>query len=52
MARVQLEVEIPDELEPQLREILRIDPRFPTMVILYGLTRRSIIHHIMKGTTP
>lgn len=46
---VQLEVRLPREIAQQVEEVEKSDPEFLSRVVLYGLTRRSIFHHLRTG---
>jgi hypothetical protein len=43
---VQLSVRLPRDIAAQAEEVQQTDPEFLSRVVLYGLTRRSIYHHL------
>ncbi len=43
---VQLNVNLPRDIAAQAEQVQESDPEFLSRVILYGLTRRSIYHHL------
>ena len=45
---VQLNVQLPRDIAEQAEEVQRTDPDFLSRVVLYGLTRRSIYHHLRE----
>lgn len=45
---VQLTVRLPIEIADQAEEAQRSDPDFLSRIVLYGLARRSIYHHLRK----
>ena len=46
---VQLTVELPRDIADQAEEIQASDPEFLSRTVLYGLTRRSIYHHLRQN---
>ena len=45
---VQLTVRLPRDIALQAEEVQRTDPEFLSLVMLYGLTRRSIYRHLRE----
>ncbi len=43
---VQIQVELPTELAEKVERIQKSDPEFMSKIILYGLTRRTLYHHL------
>lgn len=43
---VQLNVRLPRDIAAQAEQVQESDPEFLSRVVLYGLTRRSIYHHL------
>ena len=43
---VQLSVELPSDIAAQAEEVQASNPELLSRVVLYGLTRRSIYHHL------
>ena len=43
---VQISVRLPSDIARQAEEVQEADPEFLSRVVLYGLTRRSIYHHL------
>jgi hypothetical protein len=46
---VQLSVRLPRDIASQAEEVQETDPEFLSRVVLYGLTRRSIYHHLRSS---
>jgi len=46
---VKLTVELPRDIADQAEEIQASDPEFLSRTVLYGLTRRSIYHHLRQN---
>ena len=46
---VQLSVQLPRDIADQAEEVQASDPEFLSRVVLYGLTRRSIYHHLRQN---
>ncbi len=46
---VQLSVRLPADIAAQAEEVQESDPEFLSRVVLYGLTRRSIYHHLREN---
>ena len=45
---VQITVRLPHDIAKQAVEVQKTDPEFLSRVVLYGLTRRSIYHHLRE----
>ena len=45
---VQLSVRLPRDIAAQAEQVQETDPDFLSRVVLYGLTRRSIYHHLRR----
>ena len=43
---VKITVLLPHDIAEQAEEVQKTDPEFLSRVVLYGLTRRSIYHHL------
>lgn len=46
---VQLSVRLPRDIAAQAEQVQETDPEFLSRVVLYGLTRRSIYHHLRRA---
>ena len=46
---VQISVQLPRDIADQAEEVQASDPEFLSRVVLYGLTRRSIYHHLRRN---
>lgn len=46
---VELKVHLPRDIAAQAEEVQRTDPEFLSRIVLYGLTRRSIYHHLRQN---
>jgi hypothetical protein len=45
---VQLRVRLPRELAAEVERVQESDPEFLSRIVMYGLTRRSIYHHLRE----
>ena len=45
---VQLTVRLPNDIAAQAEEMQKTDPEFLSSVVMYGLTRRSILRHLKE----
>ena len=45
---VQISVQLPHDIAEQVEEVQKVDPKFLSRVVLYGLTRRSIYHQLRE----
>ena len=43
---ISIEIQLPHDIADQAEEVQKVDPEFLSRVVLYGLTRRSIYHHL------
>jgi hypothetical protein len=48
---VELKVHLPRDIAAQVEEVAQTDPDFLRRVLLYGLTRRSIFHHLRDSSS-
>lgn len=49
---VQLNVRLPREIAEQAQAVQESDPEFFSRVVMYGLARRSIYHHLRHRSGP